>query len=156
MWFKNRRAKFRKKQRSLQKEQLQKQKDASTDGNLATSDKEDPPSTINLENQPPSSSSSIDAEAAPHPLGSEHSVELNVTSAEQSGSESATEDNATDKEEEVKQHREDLKVEKEPTPGNLSPLCKRLSPKPGTLEDQHKKCMLLISQLFNHQPSSCF
>ena len=29
VWFKNRRAKFRKKQRNLQKEQLQKQKDAS-------------------------------------------------------------------------------------------------------------------------------
>ncbi|XP_065132073.1 diencephalon/mesencephalon homeobox protein 1-A isoform X2 [Paramisgurnus dabryanus] len=134
VWFKNRRAKFRKKQRSLQKEQLQKQKDASTDGTLATSDKEDPPSTGNLENQPPSSSSSssssMEAEAAPHALGSELSVELNVTSAEQSGCESATEDNATDKEEEVKQHREDLKVEKEPTTGHLSPLCKRLSPKP--------------------------
>lgn len=73
----------------------------------------------------------MEAEAAPHALGSELSVELNVTSAEQSGSESATEDNATDKEEEIKQHREDLKVEKEPAPGNLSPLCKRLSPKPG-------------------------
>lgn len=73
----------------------------------------------------------MEAEAAPHALASELSVELNVTSAEQSGSESATEDNATDKEEEIKQHREDLKVEKEPTPGNLSPLCKRLSPKPG-------------------------
>uniref|UniRef100_A0A8C1XV94 Diencephalon/mesencephalon homeobox 1a n=1 Tax=Cyprinus carpio TaxID=7962 RepID=A0A8C1XV94_CYPCA len=133
VWFKNRRAKFRKKQRSLQKEQLQKQKDISTDGPLPTNDKDDAPSSINLENQPPSSSSSsssMEAEAAPHTLGSELSVELNVTSAEQSGSESATEDNATDKEEELKQHREDLKVEKEPAPGNLSPLCKRLSPKP--------------------------
>lgn len=134
VWFKNRRAKFRKKQRSLQKEQLQKQKDVSTDGALGTSDKDDAPSNLALENQPPSSSSSsssMEAEAAPHALASELSVELNVTSAEQSGSESATEDNATDKEEEIKQHREDLKVEKEPTPGNLSPLCKRLSPKPG-------------------------
>ncbi len=134
VWFKNRRAKFRKKQRSLQKEQLQKQKDVSTDGPIATNDKDDAPSSINLDNQPPSSSSpssSMEAEA-PHALRSELSVELNVTSAEQSGSESATEDNTTDKEEEIKQHREDLKVEKEPPPGNLSPLCKRLSPKPGT------------------------
>lgn len=134
VWFKNRRAKFRKKQRSLQKEQLQKQKDGSTDGALATSDKDDAPSNLNLENQPPSSSSSsssMEAEAAPHALTSELSVELNVTSAEQSDNESATEDNATDKEEEIKQHREDLKVEKEQAPGNLSPLCKRLSPKPG-------------------------
>ncbi|XP_052469716.1 diencephalon/mesencephalon homeobox protein 1-A-like [Carassius gibelio] len=133
VWFKNRRAKFRKKQRSLQKEQLQKQKDVLTDGPLATNDKDDASSSINLENQPPSSSSSsssMEAEAAPHTLGSELSVELNVTSAEQSGSESATEDNATDKEDEIKQHREDLKVEKEPAPGNISPLFKRLSPKP--------------------------
>ncbi len=149
VWFKNRRAKFRKKQRSLQKEQLQKQKDVSTDGPLATNDKDDAPSSINLENQPPSSSSSsMEAEAAPHALGSELSVELNVTSAEQSGSESATEDNATDKEEEIKQHREDLKVEKEPAPGNLSPLCKRLSPKPGT-------CFLFTALPISSQPFHC-
>lgn len=130
MWFKNRRAKFRKKQRSLQKEQLQKQKDASPEGTLGASDKTDPPSSINLENTVPpsstSSSSSIEAEGP-----SELSVELNVTSAEQSGSESATEDNTTDREEELKLHQDDMKADKS---GSLSPPCKRLSPKPG--EDQ--------------------
>lgn len=123
MWFKNRRAKFRKKQRSLQKEQLQKQKDASPEA----SDKSDPPSTVNLENPlPPSSTSSSSSIEAEGP--SELSVELNVTSAEQSGSESATEDNATDREEELKIHQDDIKVDKS---GSLSPPCKHLSPKPG-------------------------
>lgn len=127
MWFKNRRAKFRKKQRSLQKEQLQKQKDASPEA----SDKSDPPSTVNLENPlPPSSTSSSSSIEAEGP--SELSVELNVTSAEQSGSESATEDNATDREEELKIHQDDIKVDKS---GSLSPPCKRLSPKPGEGND---------------------
>lgn len=58
-------------------------------------------------------------------------MELNVTSAEHSGSESATEDNATDKEDESKSQREELKCERAGTPGNVSPACKRLSPKPG-------------------------
>ncbi|XP_030631686.1 diencephalon/mesencephalon homeobox protein 1-A isoform X2 [Chanos chanos] len=136
VWFKNRRAKFRKKQRSLQKEQLQKQKEVTTEGTMATSDKDEPPSTITSESQlPPSSSSSssssaVEAEVPPHGLTSELSVELNVTSPEQSGSESATEDNTTDKEEEVKQQREELKSEKVLAPDHLSPPCKRLSPKP--------------------------
>lgn len=133
VWFKNRRAKFRKKQRSLQKEQLQKQKEASGDG---ASEKEDgPPSTTILpETQIPpssssSSSSSLETEGhavRPVPLD----MELNVTSAEHSGSESATEDNATDKEDESKSHREETKCERAATPGDVSP-CKRLSPKPG-------------------------
>lgn len=129
MWFKNRRAKFRKKQRSLQKEQLQKQKEANGEGG----DKEDSPTTITPENQlpPSSSSSSLEVEGPPRLLVSEISVELNVTSAEQSGSESATEDNATDKEEESNPQREELKSERVMTPGNVSPPCKRLGPKPG-------------------------
>ncbi|XP_029560175.1 diencephalon/mesencephalon homeobox protein 1-A [Salmo trutta] len=128
VWFKNRRAKFRKKQRSLQKEQLQKQKEANGEGG----DKEDSPTTITPENQlpPSSSSSSLEVEGPPCPLVSEISMELNVTSAEQSGCESATEDNATDKEEESKPQREELKSERAMTPGNVSPPCKRLSPKP--------------------------
>ncbi|XP_038859287.1 diencephalon/mesencephalon homeobox protein 1-A-like isoform X1 [Salvelinus namaycush] len=128
VWFKNRRAKFRKKQRSLQKEQLQKQKEANGEG----VDKEDSPTTITPENQlpPSSSSSSLAVEGPPCPLVSEISMELNVTSAEQSGCESATEDNATDKEEESKPQREELKSERAMTPGNVSPPCKRLSPKP--------------------------
>ncbi|KAJ8011358.1 hypothetical protein DPEC_G00057320 [Dallia pectoralis] len=129
VWFKNRRAKFRKKQRSLQKEQLQKQKEANEGGG----DKEDTPATVIPENQlaPTSSScsSSVDVEGPPRALASEMSVELNVTSAEQSGSESATEDNATDREEESNPQREELKRERVMTPGNISPPCKRLSPK---------------------------
>lgn len=136
VWFKNRRAKFRKKQRSLQKEQLQKQKEASGEGG---SEKEDaPPSTTILPDTqlPPSSSSSsstsssLEAEGPvvrPVPLD----MELNVTSAEHSGSESATEDNATDKEDESKSQREEMKCERAVTPGDVSPGCKRLSPKPG-------------------------
>lgn len=58
-------------------------------------------------------------------------MELNVTSAEHSGSESATEDNATDKEDESKSQREEVKCERAVTPGDVSPTCKRLSPKPG-------------------------
>lgn len=127
MWFKNRRAKFRKKQRSLQKEQLQKQKEANREGG----DEEEAPTTITPENQLPPSSSSLEVEGPPRLLVSEISVELNVTSAEQSGSESATEDNATDKEEESNPQREELKSERVMTPGNVSPPCKRLGPKPG-------------------------
>uniref|UniRef100_A0A4W4FKY6 Homeobox domain-containing protein n=1 Tax=Electrophorus electricus TaxID=8005 RepID=A0A4W4FKY6_ELEEL len=133
VWFKNRRAKFRKKQRSLQKEQLQKQKESSSDG---TSEKTESPPAMNLENPLPpssassSSSSSVEAEVPPHALTSELSVELNVTSAEQSGSESATEDNATDKEEDLKPHRDELKAEKGLQSGSHTPPCKHLSPKP--------------------------
>ncbi|KAM4552598.1 diencephalon/mesencephalon homeobox protein 1-A [Odontesthes bonariensis] len=133
VWFKNRRAKFRKKQRSLQKEQLQKQKEVTGEG----SEKEDaPPSTTTLPEAqlpPSSSSSSLETERAvvrpvvrPVPLD----MELNVTSAEHSGSESATEDNATDKEDECKPQTEEMKCERALTPGDASPACKRLSPKP--------------------------
>lgn len=135
VWFKNRRAKFRKKQRSLQKEQLQKQKEASGEGG---SEKEDaPPATTILPDTqlPPSSSSSSTSSSLeteghvvrPMPLD----MELNVTSAEHSGSESATEDNATDKEDESKPQREEMKCERPVTPGDVSPVCKRLSPKAG-------------------------
>ncbi|XP_034052139.1 diencephalon/mesencephalon homeobox protein 1-A isoform X1 [Gymnodraco acuticeps] len=131
VWFKNRRAKFRKKQRSLQKEQLQKQKEASGEGG---SEKEDaaPSTTVLPDTQlppPSSSSSSLETEGAgvcPEPLD----IELNVTSAEHSGSESATEDNATDKEDEGKSQREEMKCERAATPEDRSPGCKRLSPKP--------------------------
>ncbi|TNN69811.1 Diencephalon/mesencephalon homeobox protein 1 [Liparis tanakae] len=43
---------------------------------------------------------------------------------------SATEDNATDKEDESKSQREETKCERAVTPGDVSPACKRLSPKP--------------------------
>lgn len=134
VWFKNRRAKFRKKQRSLQKEQLQKQKEASGEGGAEKEDAS-PSTTILPDTQLPppssssSSSSSLETEGPvvrPVPLD----MELNVTSAEHSGSESATEDNATDKEDESKSQREEMKCERAVTPGDVSPACKRLSPKP--------------------------
>lgn len=101
------------------------------------SEKEDAPlsATVVPDSQlPPSSSSSssstLEAEGpviCPVPLD----MELNVTSAEHSGSESATEDNATDKEDEGKSQREELKCERAVTPGDVSPVCKRLTPKAG-------------------------
>ncbi|KAF7198913.1 diencephalon/mesencephalon homeobox protein 1-A [Nothobranchius furzeri] len=124
VWFKNRRAKFRKKQRSLQKEQLQKQKEVSGEGG---SEKEgSPPSTTNPPDTqlPPSSSSTLETAGAvglPDPLD----MELNVTSAEHSGSDSATEDNITDKEDKRKCNREEVKSERD-----ASSPCKCLSPKP--------------------------
>ncbi|XP_035277233.1 diencephalon/mesencephalon homeobox protein 1-A [Anguilla anguilla] len=136
VWFKNRRAKFRKKQRSLQKEQLQKQKDAA-EGPAAEEGKAEAPAAGVTEAQtPPSSSSSSasstassssEAERPQLPLPAELSVEVNVTSAEQSDSESAAEDTA---EEELKQLREEPKGDKGLLPGGKSPPCKQLSPKP--------------------------
>ncbi|XP_006634753.2 diencephalon/mesencephalon homeobox protein 1-B [Lepisosteus oculatus] len=129
VWFKNRRAKFRKKQRSLQKEQLQKQKEAA-DAGLEEGKGEPPAAAASEAHNPPSSasSSSSEAERPPHPLAAEMSVEVNVTSAEQSGSESAAEEQ-TDEGEELKQHREEPKGDKSHAPGNKSPPCKRMSPK---------------------------
>ncbi|KAF7669828.1 hypothetical protein LDENG_00120150 [Lucifuga dentata] len=138
VWFKNRRAKFRKKQRSLQKEQLQKQKEVSGEGGGEGGGEKEhtPPSTTIIPDTqlPPSSSSSSSSSletegpvVRPVPL----EMDLNITSAEHSGSESATEDNATDKEEESKPQRgEEMKSEGAVTPGNISPGCRRLSPKP--------------------------
>ncbi|XP_031430317.1 diencephalon/mesencephalon homeobox protein 1-B [Clupea harengus] len=143
VWFKNRRAKFRKKQRSLQKEQLQKQKEASGEG-PSEDGKGEPPSTATTatatatattshtesHTPPPLSctSSVSEAEQSARPQTSELSVEVNVTSPEQSGSESAAEDNI-DREEELKSFREEPKGEVIPLPGNRSPSCKHLSPK---------------------------
>lgn len=131
VWFKNRRAKFRKKQRSLQKEQLQKQKEASGEG----ADKDDvPPSTTVLpDSQPPpsSSSSSPPLQQDGTSLRPSLDLELNVTSEDQSGSESATEDNGTDREDDNKPQNEDAKSDRAVTPAELSSGCKRLSPKPG-------------------------
>ncbi|XP_078120113.1 diencephalon/mesencephalon homeobox protein 1-A isoform X3 [Sander vitreus] len=153
VWFKNRRAKFRKKQRSLQKEQLQKQKEASGEGG---SEKEDaPPSTTILPDSqlpPPSSSSSSSLETdGPVVRAVPLDMELNVTSAEHSGSESATEDNATDKEDESKSQREEMKYERAVTPGDVSPGCKRLSPKPGK-----KIAPLSQSHSYSSSPLSLF
>ncbi|KAM8874400.1 LOW QUALITY PROTEIN: diencephalon/mesencephalon homeobox protein 1-B-like [Spinachia spinachia] len=129
VWFKNRRAKFRKKQRSLQKEQLQKQKEASgaaessaedskTDLNAAaaaaaaatdTAGNTSATTPVGAEARtppPPPSSSSRPSEtekqaAARHQPG-ETSVEVNVTSPEASDSESAADDNADREEDEMR------------------------------------------------------
>lgn len=138
VWFKNRRAKFRKKQRSLQKEQLQKQKEASGSTEGST---EDPKSetTVAPESRsppPPSSTSSCHSDGdrltAAQPQAAEMSVEVNVTSPEPSDSESAAEDNA-DREDDETRGESRLKIreetqEDEPQLGNSSPSCKRLSP----------------------------
>ncbi|XP_061099938.1 diencephalon/mesencephalon homeobox protein 1-A [Conger conger] len=143
VWFKNRRAKFRKKQRSLQKEQLQKQKDAAegaaeegkAEGPPTVAEAHTPPSSSSSSSSSSTSSSSSEAERPQPPLAAELSVEVNVTSAEQSDSESAADDAA--EEEELRPLRDEPKAEKRPLPGNKSPLpgnnsppCKQLSPKP--------------------------
>uniref|UniRef100_A0A3Q2ZUP3 Diencephalon/mesencephalon homeobox 1b n=1 Tax=Kryptolebias marmoratus TaxID=37003 RepID=A0A3Q2ZUP3_KRYMA len=106
VWFKNRRAKFRKKQRSLQKEQLQKQKEAS---------------------------GASERLAASRPQPAEMSVEVNITSPEPSDSESAAEDNADREEDEISGEsrlklREEAQGEGATQAGGSSPSCKQLSP----------------------------
>ncbi|PWA20888.1 hypothetical protein CCH79_00007230, partial [Gambusia affinis] len=154
VWFKNRRAKFRKKQRSLQKEQLQKQKEASGAAEDSPEDsKTDLTNTPNTTTTttttttvvpevrspppPPSSSSSCHSEserlAAARPQPGEMSVEVNVTSPEPSDSESATEDNAEREEEEISREsrvklREEVQGDGSLQAGRSSPFCKRLSP----------------------------
>ncbi|XP_013858393.1 diencephalon/mesencephalon homeobox protein 1-B isoform X2 [Austrofundulus limnaeus] len=149
VWFKNRRAKFRKKQRSLQKEQLQKQKEAS---GVAEGSSEDSKTDLTTSTAatttpvvpeartpppPPSSSSSCHSEpepmAASGPQPAEMSVEVNVTSPEPSDSESAAEDNADREEEETSGEprvklREEVQGERATDAGSSSPSCKQLSP----------------------------
>uniref|UniRef100_A0A8C7VBD9 Diencephalon/mesencephalon homeobox 1b n=1 Tax=Oryzias sinensis TaxID=183150 RepID=A0A8C7VBD9_9TELE len=143
VWFKNRRAKFRKKQRSLQKEQLQKQKEASAAAEGSTEDaKPETASATTLAPEsrtppPPSSSSSCHSEserlAAPRPQAGEISVEVNVTSPEPSDGESAVEDNADREEDEIRAEvrpklREEVQEETAAQPRSSSPNCRRLSP----------------------------
>ncbi|XP_068447602.1 diencephalon/mesencephalon homeobox protein 1-A-like [Clinocottus analis] len=158
VWFKNRRAKFRKKQRSLQKEQLQKQKEASGASEGSTEDSKSDPSaaatntttgttttsttTASLVPEartppPPASSSSCHSEAerqaAARPQPGEMSVEVNVTSPEPSDSESAAEDNAEREEDEMRgetgmKTREEAHREGGPQPRSSSPPCRQLSP----------------------------
>uniref|UniRef100_UPI003AB03E88 diencephalon/mesencephalon homeobox protein 1-B-like n=1 Tax=Centroberyx gerrardi TaxID=166262 RepID=UPI003AB03E88 len=150
VWFKNRRAKFRKKQRSLQKEQLQKQKEASAATDGSQDDTKTDPSTTTASTTtglvpeartppPPSSSSSSHSDterlAAARPQPGEMSVEVNVTSPEPSDSESAAEDNADREEDELRgetrvEMREEAQGEAGAQPGSSSPSCKRLSPTP--------------------------
>ncbi|XP_072628400.1 diencephalon/mesencephalon homeobox protein 1 isoform X2 [Canis lupus baileyi] len=72
VWFKNRRAKFRKKQRSLQKEQLQKQKEA--EGSHGESKPEVPTPDTQLETEQPPSLPSGDPPADLHLSLSEQSA----------------------------------------------------------------------------------
>lgn len=123
VWFKNRRAKFRKKQRSLQKEQLQKQKDC--EGSHSEG-KTEPPM---LETQV----TTPDTEKV-QSLPSEVGTDLNLTLSEQSASESAPEDQ-TDREEEFKSTLDESKVDKSPGVDSKALNCKRASPKAG--EEQH-------------------
>ncbi|XP_007885233.1 diencephalon/mesencephalon homeobox protein 1-B isoform X1 [Callorhinchus milii] len=118
VWFKNRRAKFRKKQRSLQKEQLQKQKDAEMSQDEAKSEK---PAT-----ETQTCSEAIEGHSQPRSEPSH--VELNVTSAEQSDSESSAEEQI-DREREFKSPTDELKHEKNISPESKSATCKRGSPK---------------------------
>ncbi|TNM87344.1 hypothetical protein fugu_005565 [Takifugu bimaculatus] len=140
VWFKNRRAKFRKKQRSLQKEQLQKQKEAAGAPEGSTPDESKTDATggsaaaaASLPEAhtppPPSSSSSCHSEARTQPQPGETSVEVNVTSPEPSDSESAAEDNA-DREEDGM--REEARGKTQGDGGvqvdRNSPSCKQLNP----------------------------
>ncbi|XP_015668051.1 diencephalon/mesencephalon homeobox protein 1 isoform X1 [Protobothrops mucrosquamatus] len=117
VWFKNRRAKFRKKQRSLQKEQLQKQKDSEANHSEGKAD------TPVLETPTPIP----DADKSLS-LPREVNAELSLTLSEHSASESAAEDQ-TDKEEEFKISLEENKEEKSPGGENKVLNSKRTSPK---------------------------
>ncbi|XP_004620583.1 diencephalon/mesencephalon homeobox protein 1 [Sorex araneus] len=122
VWFKNRRAKFRKKQRSLQKEQLQKQKEA--EGAPTGGKSEVPTPDTQLEtDQPPSL-----------PSG-EPPAELHLSLSEQSASESAPEDQP-DREEDLRAGAEDPQTQQSPGAESKGLGCKRGSPKadsPGSL-----------------------
>ncbi|XP_053325775.1 diencephalon/mesencephalon homeobox protein 1 [Spea bombifrons] len=118
VWFKNRRAKFRKKQRSLQKEQLQKQKESEVSSNSEGKSDSAP-----VEPASPSHDSK-----KPHSSVGDTSIELNLTLSEQSAGESAAEEQ-TDKEEEPKTPQGEPKAAKTPTPDNRILNCKRTSPK---------------------------
>ncbi|XP_004639226.1 diencephalon/mesencephalon homeobox protein 1 isoform X1 [Octodon degus] len=122
VWFKNRRAKFRKKQRSLQKEQLQKQKEmegSHEEGNI----------------KPPTPDAQLEADQAPSLPSGDAPAELHLSLSEQSASESAPEDQL-DREEDPRAGAEDPKAEKSPGADSKGLGCKRGSPKadsPGSL-----------------------
>lgn len=119
VWFKNRRAKFRKKQRSLQKEQLQKQKDSEANHSEGKAD------TSMLETQTPTPEADKSLN-----LPKEVNKELSLTLSEQSASESAAEDQM-DREEEFKILLEEHKADKSPEAENKILNSKRASPKGG-------------------------
>lgn len=117
VWFKNRRAKFRKKQRSLQKEQLQKQKEA--EGSHGEGKAEAPTPDSQLETEQPPSLSTGDPP-----------TEMHLSLSEQSASESAPEDQP-DREEDPRAGAEDPKTEKNSGADSKALACKRGSPKAG-------------------------
>ncbi|XP_069088838.1 diencephalon/mesencephalon homeobox protein 1 [Pleurodeles waltl] len=117
VWFKNRRAKFRKKQRSLQKEQLQKQKDSEVSHSEGKNDEPAPEALTSPSEQ-----------ETPHIAKSEARTELNLTLSDQSGAESAAEDN-TDREEDFKTPPIELKPDKSTSAEGKSFHSKRTSPK---------------------------
>ncbi|XP_039770620.1 diencephalon/mesencephalon homeobox protein 1 [Ornithorhynchus anatinus] len=121
VWFKNRRAKFRKKQRSLQKEQLQKQKD--TEGGPGEAKPEGPSS----EPRPPTPPEP-DKLAGPPGMPSEPSPELQLALSEQSASESAPEDQA-DREEEFQEGAEESRTDRSAGLEDKGAGGKRASPK---------------------------
>ncbi|XP_073420054.1 diencephalon/mesencephalon homeobox protein 1 isoform X2 [Dendrobates tinctorius] len=117
VWFKNRRAKFRKKQRSLQKEQLQKHKDSE----LGSSD-------VKLDPTPAEPAAPSRDTKTLHSSVSEANLELNSTLSDQSTSESAAEEQ-TDKEDEPKTPQEGSKPAKSPLTEAKVLSYKRASPK---------------------------
>ncbi|TSK42085.1 Diencephalon/mesencephalon homeobox protein 1-B [Bagarius yarrelli] len=124
VWFKNRRAKFRKKQRSLQTEQLQKQKEVESGGQHGKTENKQEAPPIKTSQTSPSPSNRTQTTLPPP---NEVTEEVNVTSPEHSGVESGAED-LTDKEEEPPRFREEVKGPGPAGTGGTSP-CKSKSPK---------------------------
>ncbi|XP_051987065.1 diencephalon/mesencephalon homeobox protein 1-B [Xyrauchen texanus] len=123
VWFKNRRAKFRKKQRSLQKEQLQRLKEAGSEDTPEAGKEE----ALPIESQALPSPSEGSGPTGPPPC--ELSEEVNVTSPEQSGAESGAED-MTDREDESLSFKDEPKEAEPPlVTDHRSPSCKAISPK---------------------------
>ena len=79
-------------------------------------------------------------------------MEVNVTSPEPSDSESAAEDNADREEDEMRgetrgKSREETQGEGGAQPGSSSPICKQLSPRPGTNILLSLLCCLIIHHI---------
>nr|XP_033772910.1 diencephalon/mesencephalon homeobox protein 1 [Geotrypetes seraphini] len=118
VWFKNRRAKFRKKQRSLQKEQLQKQKDSEVG-----------PGEGKTEGPVPEVAAPSPDTQKSQGRSAESHADMILTLSEQSASESATEEQ-TESEEPLQEASDESKAEKSPCADVKPSGCKRTSPKP--------------------------